>query len=68
MPNFWSTMLQQAYECFNRPRTVDYEFEKKAQELKLVKEKVYQVKSIITTFPQRTRDKRRKYILILVNK
>ena len=54
MPNFWSTMLQQAYECFNGPRTVDYEFEKKAQELKLVKEKVYQVKSIITTFPQRT--------------
>ena len=41
MPNFWSTMLQQAYECFNGPRTVDYEFEKKAQELKLVKEKVY---------------------------
>ena len=54
MPNFWSTMLQQAYECFNGPRTVDYEFEKKAQELKLVKEKVYQVKSIITTFPERT--------------
>lgn len=54
MPNFWSSMLQQAYECFNGPRTVDYEFEKKAQELKLVKEQVYQIRAIITGFPQRT--------------
>lgn len=54
MPNFWSSILQQAYECFNGPRTVDYEFEKKAQELKLVKEQVYQIRSIITGFPQRT--------------
>ena len=54
MPNFWSSMLQQAYECFNGPRTVDYEFEKKAQETKLVKEQIYQIRSIITGFPQRT--------------
>ena len=54
MPNVWSTILQQAYECFNGPRTIDYEFEKKVQELKLAKERMLQIRTTILSFPQRT--------------
>ena len=51
MPNLWSTTLQQLYECFNGPRSVDYEFEKKAQEFKLVKERIHLVKQTLFSFP-----------------
>ena len=54
MPNFWSKLAQEAYECFNGPRTKDYDFDKKAQELQLTKDKIFQLRTIITNFPQRT--------------
>ena len=54
MPNFWSKITQEAYECFQGPRTIDYDFDKKVQELHLTKEKIFQIRSIITSFPQRT--------------
>ena len=54
MPNFWSKIAQEAYECFNGPRTKDYDFDKKAQELQLAKDKIFQLRAIIANFPQRT--------------
>ena len=51
MPNLWSTTLQQLYECFNGPRSIDYEFEKKAQEFKLVKERINLIKQTLFSFP-----------------
>ena len=51
MPNLWSATLQQLYECFNGPRSIDYEFEKKAQEFKLVKERIGLIKQTLLSFP-----------------
>ena len=47
-------IIQSVYESFYGPRTVDYDFDKKVQELHLTKEKIFQIRSIITSFPQRT--------------
>ncbi|MCQ2815846.1 MAG: hypothetical protein MJ252_01135 [archaeon] len=54
MPNPWSKLKQQAYECFNGPRTVDYEFGQKVEEVKIFQEKLHQIKSLILTFTERT--------------
>ena len=31
MPNFWSKLTQNAYECFNGPRTKDFDINKKTR-------------------------------------
>lgn len=54
MPNFWTNIRQQAYECLNGPRTKDYDFDKKLEELNQTKTKINQVKSIMLSFPTRT--------------
>ena len=46
-------IIQSVYESFYGPRTVDYDFDKKVQELKLIKEKIFQIRAIINSFPQR---------------
>ena len=54
MPNAWSKLLQQTYECFNGPRTVDYEYLKLVEEVKKVRSKIFTVKEIIQSWPERT--------------
>jgi hypothetical protein len=47
MPNFWTQNMQKIYECFNGPRTIDYDFDKKKQELTVIRNKVFKIREIL---------------------
>ena len=55
MPNFWTKITQKAYECFNGPRTQDFDFDKKKQEVTLMKDKINQIRNILLSINERTK-------------
>ena len=55
MPNFWSKLTQNAYECFNGPRTKDFDFDKKKQELMITKEKMLVIRNILNSINEKTK-------------
>lgn len=53
MKNTFNKITQPIFEAFKGPRTKDFEFDRKVEEYKLAKEKMFTAKSIIDNYNQR---------------